>query len=472
MKITFSKSLEFLRQFLHPRYHAPKEHTVSAKHWSLRQRLLLAVMGISISLWLISLVIIICVAWFATSEVFDEALEEGAYLVLQLGSQKQDNSDLHHGDLTKNRDDTLKLRMYYQLVAPDGQVLLRGKGTPETAFLSNFHSRKGFATVFTENEFWRVYVYQGQDGIAAQVAQPMEERLDLLEDMAENLAWPTLGLLGLLGVSCWLMIHHLIKPLEELAARIAAKSPADLSPVETQQNPQELQPILSAINTLLLRLETALENERRFTADAAHELRTPLSALRMRTQLIERELSLPALQLQQLRTDVDRCTALIENLLALARLDAQPLERETVDLSRLFNTLDMSAAKDREMCIEHVFAVSHLRASPTLLATALRNLIENAVRYGNKNGHIRIESSTLSGGGVRLAVRDDGPGVPITERVNLGRRFFRILGTGQSGCGLGLSIVIRIATLHGAKLHFEDGLEGQGLGVVLDFPAR
>ncbi|SHE28361.1 two-component system, OmpR family, sensor histidine kinase QseC [Lampropedia hyalina DSM 16112] len=443
----------------------------TSRTWSLRQRLLWMVMGISMGLWLVSLAIVIGVAWFATSEVFDEALEEGARLVLQLGTGSE-NPSLRNGHLADGRGDTLKLRMYYQLVGPDGRVLLRGEDTPEEAFLPHFPHRKGFATVHRDGEFWRVHVRQRQDGIAAQVAQPLEERLDLLEDMAENLAWPALLLLALLGLASWFTIRHLLRPLEELATRIASKSPTDLSPVSTPHPPRELQPMLAALNSLLARLETTLDNERRFTADAAHELRTPLSALRMRTQLIERELGLPVPQLRQLRADVDRCTALVESLLALARLDAQPLERETVALSALVASLDLAAVQARGMVLECALAASHLQASPTLLASALRNLVDNAVRYGREQGRIRIESQPLPAGGVRLAVRDDGPGVAASARAQLGQRFFRILGTGQSGNGLGLSIVARIATLHAATLHFEDGLEGRGLGVVLDFPGE
>ena len=155
----------------------------------------------------------------------------------------------------------------------------------------------------------------------------------------------------------------------------------------------------------------------------------------------------PVPQLRQLRADVDRCTALVDSL-------------------------DLAAVQARGMVLECALAASHLQASPTLLASALRNLVDNAVRYGREQGRIRIESQPLPAGGVRLAVRDDGPGVAASARAQLGQRFFRILGTGQSGNGLGLSIVARIATLHAATLHFEDGLEGRGLGVVLDFPGE
>jgi len=437
--------------------------------WSLRRRLLLVVMGTSIGLWLVSLSIIVGVAWFATSDVFDDALEEGSRLVLQLGLPGQAATGSEQGPHA-GRDDTLKLRMYYQLVAPDGTVLRRGADTPETAFLP--HARhKEKATVWTEGELWRVHVRPGPGGVTAQVAQPMKERLELLEEMAENLIWPALGLLALLGLLSWYLIRRLLRPLEDTAMRIDAKSPHDLTPVRAPNPPRELQPILDALNALLARLAAALDSERRFTADAAHELRTPLAALRMRVQLIERELNLPDHHLRQLRADLDRCTALVESLLALARLEprTEPLARETVDLDALLDGID-TQARGKHVRVERDLAVPRVRAEPALLASALRNLVDNAVRYGREGGRVRIESRRLPDGGTRLAVRDDGMGVPPEDRARLGERFFRVLGTGQTGNGLGLSIVARIAALHDAPMRFEDGLDGRGLSVVLDFP--
>src|SRR5690606_11196457 len=282
------------------------------------------------------------------------------------------------------RGDALKLRMYYQLVAPDGHVLLRAEDTPETAFLPDVHQEKT-ATVWVGDELWRVHVRPARGGVTAQVAQPMEERMELLEEMAENLVWPALGLLVMLGLLSWFLIRRLLQPLEDTARRINAKSPHDLMPVQTLDAPRELQPILDALNALLARLATALDSERRFTADAAHELRTPLAALRMRVQLIERELKLPTGHLQQLRADLDRCTTLVESLLALARLEPQSVAPvyETIDLNAMLDEL-APETQAPHMHIERALAVPRMKAVPALLASALRNLIDNAVRYGRK----------------------------------------------------------------------------------------
>ena len=460
-----------LRRWRAPR--PPRAVEPRQRGWSLRRRLLLTVMGVSISLWLVSLAIVIGVAWFATSEAFDEALEEGARLVLQLGPRSASGQGADPQALHGSQGEALKLRLVYQLVDAEGRVLLRGDDAPQTAFVPPHTIRKkGYTTVRADGELWRVHLRHGEGGLSAQVAQPLEERLELLEDMAENLAWPALVLLAVLTVLSWVLIRRLLRPLEDTATRIAVKSPQDLTAVDAQGLPRELQPVVDALNALLGRLGLALDSERRFTADAAHELRTPLAALRMRVQLIERERQVPDVHLQQLRADVDRCTALVESLLALTRLEpqAQPPVHEAVDLDALLDTLE--AALPPEAQLQRALTVPTVQAAPALLASALRNLIDNAVHYGPPGVRLQVTSQALPGGGVRLAVRDDGPGVPPAERARLGERFFRVLGTGRPGNGLGLSIVARIAALHGATLRFEDGLDGRGLGVVLDFPPR
>ena len=267
----------------------------------------------------------------------------------------------------------------------------------------------------------------------------------------------------------------MLQPIERTAERIAAKSPDDLTPVASTDEPRELLPIVRALNLVLGRLGHAMQAERRFTADAAHELRTPLAALRMRIQLMQRQQSAvpPApVDLQGLRNEVDRCTALTESLLALARLDPErpeSLVREPVDLDALFQRLAATRQTGTTSTLHLDAGGLTLQAHPALLESALRNLLDNAVRYGAAGGHVEVTARAV-GGLIRITVRDDGPGVSEADRTRLTERFFRVLGSGQTGSGLGLSIVARIAALHGAAMRFESGLDGRGLGVVMDFP--
>jgi signal transduction histidine kinase len=439
--------------------------------YSLRRRLLAWVLGASVTAWLASLAIVVGVAWHESSEVFDEAMEETARLALALGADAPGPGTTARAGAALAGESRLKL--YHQLVGADDRVRSRAEDAPEQPFVRGDQRRDFHTNVWIDGVYWRVYVERDtRSGLTAQVGQPWKERLDLLEEMAEKLAWPALALLLLLGTVCWLAIRRQLAPLERTAAGIAAKSPQDLSPVADAGQPRELRPILDALNALLGRLGTALASERRFTADAAHELRTPLAALRMRVQLLERQQAGPAEPLRALREDVDRCTALVESLLALARLDpdnAAPA-RQAVDLAALFDGLDRSTAQARGIAVTQDVGVATLQAEPALLASALRGLLDNAVRYGRPGGRVHLSATPRPDGGVRLGVHDDGPGVAPAERARLGERFFRVLGTGQAGNGLGLSIVARIATLHGARLQFVDGLDGRGLAVLLDFP--
>lgn len=448
--------------------------TRAGRGHSLRGRLLAAVLGSSVAAWLVAMAIVVGVAWVESGKVFDQALEEGARLVLALGEPAGLGAPTRR---LREGSEPLQLELHYQLVRGD-RVLSRAEEAPAQPFVSGFQARSGYRDVRVDGRFWRVHVRSdAASGLQAQVGQPWEDRLDLLEEVAEKLAWPALLLLLLLAAVCGWLIRRLLAPLERTAAGIGAKSPDDLSPVPAAGQPRELQPIVTALNTLLARLAGALEAERRFTADAAHELRTPLAALRMRVQLIERRLTLPAAELQPLREDVDRCTRLVDSLLTLARLEPSShahsgLVREAVDLAALFAALDTQPAAARGITVACRADVPTLMAEPALLATALRGLLDNAVRYGRVGGRVEITAAPLPGGGVCIRVADDGPGVPAAERTRLGERFFRVLGSGQPGNGLGLSIVARVAALHGARLQFEDGLEGRGLAVVLAFPSR
>jgi len=235
--------------------------------------------------------------------------------------------------------------------------------------------------------------------------------------------------------------------------------------------------VVAALNGVLTRLDSALQSERRFTADAAHELRTPLAALHMHVQLLQRQHPDLAPSFARLRTDIARSTSLVDSLLTLARLDpagSEHLQREPVALAPLLDALlgeHGAAARQQGIVLRARCDADGVDAHPEMLRIALRNLVDNALRYGSAGCTVEVAAQYRADGGVRLAVRDDGPGVAPADRVRLQERFFRVLGSGQAGSGLGLSIVARIAQLHGASMAFEDGIGGCGLGVVIDFPA-
>lgn len=445
------------------------------RSYSLRWRLLWTILGTSALLWLASLCIMVFIAWNETNEVFDDALKESSYLILAATTDFNDRGLLNAAGL--GTAEQRKVDMQYQIVM-HGRVIQRTSKAPSTPFVPEFEKRKGFKNIEIDNKRWRIFVVRSEDAhFEVQVGQKLKKRLDILEELAESLTLPVLFLLILLAVLSWYCVSRVIKPINNTAHALTQKSRDDLTPVLLDNQPSELQPIVKALNGVLLRLDSALQAERRFTADAAHELRTPLAALRMHVQLLQRQHRGLSLPFQKLRDDIDRSTALVENLLVLARLDPLnpgSLQRQQVDIECFLQELirtHTAMAEQRGICLQLDIGIDQINMNPEMMHIALRNLLDNALRYCPVGSVVRIEANQIPGL-LRIAIRDDGPGVDGAHRARLSERFFRVLGSGESGNGLGLSIARRIAELHGAKLSFGSGLHDRGLGVFLDLPHK
>ena len=442
--------------------------------WSLRRRLLAAIVAASTVLWLASLGIVTMISWHETQEVFDDALEESGYMILAATTDWD-----RRGLLARAQSDSgpeRKVDMQYQIVV-DGKVLQRTSGAPGQPFVAGFHKRHGFADPELDGRRWRVFVVRDEERqFEVQVGQQYKKRYDILEELAEHLWLPVSGLLVLLALVCWILTGRVLRPLRRTASTIAGKTPTDLAPVELLGQPRELLPIVQALNGVLARLDGALQAERRFTADAAHELRTPLAGLHMHVQLLQRQHPDLDAPFARLRHDIARVTALVDSLLTLARLD--PLAREQVArrpvalvplLEQLLAAHAQQAAR-RGIALSMRCDLATAEADPSMLDIMLRNLVDNALRYCPAGSRVEIVAWQHAGR-ARMTVCDDGPGVDAAHRQRLGERFFRVLGQQQAGSGLGLSIVRRIADLHGVALAFGAGLDGKGFGVTLDFPA-
>lgn len=454
--------------------------TTVSQSYSLRRRLITTTLGSSIAVGIVSTAIVLALAWKEVSDTFDDTLEEGARLVLALGE------GISAGGLTaRGRDDDSEpaLRLDYQIISREGVVLRRGEDAPKRPFVDLRRRDDHFYDVWVSKKRWRVYVRNHDtQGFSVQIGQQWEDRTDLILDMLKSLAWPLIGLWLLLGLVNWWIIRRLVAPLERLARGMEAKSPSDLSALSYEGKAQEVRTVVSSLNRLLGRLSQALENERRFTADAAHELRTPLAALASRTQVMQRRLDTGDTQafgadLQRLREDIARSTALVDSLLQLARLDpesADNLVSEMIDAPALIDevvgicTVDAAA---RGVTVSVDCRVAMITGSHEGLRTALRNLLHNAISYGRQGGKVEI-SLAQQGSFIVLAVRDDGETIAEADLQRLTQRFFRVLGSGVSGSGLGLSIVARIAELHGGELRFGPGLNARGLGAEIVLPMK
>jgi len=338
-----------------------------------------------------------------------------------------------------------------------------------------FLSRSGLTQVSANGEKWHLYTIVLDDGIV-QAAQRASERDSLARETASSLVAPTLLLLALIAALLTLALRRALAPLSSAASEVTARSVEALHPIPMASHPAELHLLIAAINDLMARLGSALALQRHFLADAAHELRTPITALRLQLQLLERagDESQRAAAQQELRAGVARAQHLVEQLLQLSRLepDTPALKREPVDLAELARTtVGRFSARAEDLGIDLGAAAPGpvtVTGDAQQLTVLLDNLVENALRYTPRGG--KVDVSALWQGSVPcLAVADTGPGIPAAEREHVFDRFYRSAGSGAAnGSGLGLAIVRAVAQRHGAQVALGDA-PGAGLRVTVLF---
>ncbi len=335
----------------------------------------------------------------------------------------------------------------------------------------------GFTTVATETGPWRIFSTLAA-GQVVQIAQPMSARRELAASMALRTIVPLLAVLPFLAILIWFTIARGLRPLDQVAAAVARRSPALLEPLPDADLPREVQPLVGALNGLLARLSHTLETQRAFVADAAHELRTPLTAVHLQAQLAERATTDAerAAALSELKGGLERATRLVEQLLTLAREepDVGDFAMATVDLAALAREVvadlaPLAGAKGIDLGLSAAEA-SSVSGDADALRTLVSNLVDNAIRYTPAGGRVDVAAGN-DASGVALTVRDSGPGIAAEDRDRVFDRFYRGRGAGGvRGSGLGLAIVKRIADRHGATVELASGIDGRGLGVTVQFP--
>lgn len=338
-------------------------------------------------------------------------------------------------------------------------------------------SSLGFNTVSVNGADWRVFTLSNADR-TVQVALPFSLRSDRAATIALRILIPIVASIPLFALLIWLLVGKGLAPLDGIARAIASRAPASLEPLGERGLPEEVQPMVAQLNGLLARLAEAIETQKQFTADAAHELRTPLSALKLQLQVLERAQT-PEDQreaLEQLKAGARRANRLVEQLLTLARLDPETARGGTVPV-RLDRLAASSVAAIEPLAAAKQVDMRLGRIEPTVIAgreealrTLLDNLLENAIRYTPAGGCVTVDACADSDGPL-LAVTDDGPGIPPPDRERVFDRFYRVPGTGVSGSGLGLAIVKNIADSHGARVELSEGEGGAGLSVRVRLPA-
>jgi two-component system sensor histidine kinase QseC len=442
---------------------------------SLRMQLLAGTLAIVVVVWLGLGLFAWREAQHEADELFDAHLAQTAALLSMLVGANE------HGDAA-DFEEHLPSHHYARKVAfqvwDQGNVLLIHSSNAPLTRLSP--SEEGFADTGDAAGGWRVYsLWDDKRKTLVQVGETLEARASIGREMAKNLLQPLAVALPLLALALIFLIRGRLAPLSRMAESIAERSPDRLDAISLQGAPRELHPVLERLNALFARIGVSMEQERRFTADAAHELRTPLAAMRTHAQVAlasradaEREAAL-----NNVVAATDRVTHLLEQLLMLARLDSTASANgfESSNLHGLAaDAVARAAPAAMEKGIELELqdgAAAMVRGQPTLLAVLLRNLIDNAVRYSPEGGRVRV-AVHADANGAMLEVADSGPGIPAAERARVLDRFYRITGSGETGSGLGLSIVARIAELHGASLELADNPDGHGLVARVKFSSR
>jgi two-component system sensor histidine kinase TctE len=442
-------------------------------------------------LWPVSLALTWLVAQNLANKPFDRALVYNVQALaqfIQVGPRQrarfslpQPASELLRADDSDN--------VYYQVLGAHGEFLAGERELPappapspteDDAALDEPHLRDAeFRGLPVRVAYLWVHIAGAPQPALVQVAETREKRSVLATEIIKGVMLPQFAILPLAVLLVWLALVRGIRPLSELESRIRARRPDDLSPLDDHAVPQEVAPLVGSVNDLLTRLKDSIATQKRFLADAAHQLKTPLAGLRMQAELAQREgASEDELKqsLQQIGHASVRATHTVNQLLALARAEggSAAAAHEPCDLAQL--TIEavreaVPAALERGTDLGYEGpepGAPHLvrLGNPLLLKEMLRNLVENALHYARTPGTgapvvtVRLRANP-PGGGLALEVEDNGPGVPPAERELVFQPFYRALGTNVDGTGLGLPIVREIAEQHGASVSLTDAHPGQ-----------
>ena len=447
-------------------------------------------------LWPLSLALTWFVAQGIASKPFDRALEFNLQALTQFVVTKDDkvsfNLTPQARDLLKADDSDL---VYYQLrdarlgvisgeadfpPPPDTDVPAAGRVLLRDDEVRGDEVRVAYT--------WLERHHDPSELVLMQVAETKGKRSTLATEIIKGVMVPQFVILPLAVLLVWLALVRGIRPLSDLEQKIRARKPDDLSPIEESFIPQEVAPLVSSINDLLTRLTASLTTQKRFLADAAHQLKTPLAGLRMQAELAQRESNPQEIRssLQQIAHSSTRATHTVNQLLALARAETtgRTLPTAQIDLAQLVTGVVRDSVP---RALEHGIDLGYegpdempeiclMDGNPTLLQEMTRNLVDNAINYSGRSGVVtaRVLFDRFSGVQI-LQVEDNGPGIPENERELVLQPFYRALGTNVDGSGLGLAIVHEIAQQHGAAVMMEDAhpdAPRRGLRVSVRFAAR
>ncbi len=365
----------------------------------------------------------------------------------------------------------------FQVWAKNHQLLLHSFNAPNTSLSTQ---KDGFSNKVIDDQSWRVFsAHNTTTGIRTVLAERYDTRNELSHRIAQDDLYIMLLTFPLSGLLIWIIIGRGLDSLDRVAKEVANRAPTHLEPVNLDKVPEEIKPVVDELNHLFFRLKEGFEREKRFAADAAHELRTPLAAIKAQAQValnIE-NLEEKNVALHKLITSVNRSTHIVQQLLTMSKSvpEATTLnDIHQVDFIKItqevLNTLTPHALeKHIDLTFEHTQEKIILEGNATVLSILVRNLIDNAIRYSDFKNSVIVRLFYLNNS-VVFQVEDNGPGIPAELKDRVFERFFRILGSKTSGSGLGLSIVKQVAELHGGYVELNSPPKGHGLLVEVFFP--
>lgn len=446
-------------------------------NYSLQRRFQFLVLAAVSVIW----VAVAFMSWFNVNHEMNELLDSHlAQAASVLVAQQVDaNEDDDRGKDDDKSEDAPSLHPYAPKVAfqvfHEGNLVLHSAGISKTPLISgNLNFKEGFHTVQIEGKSWRVFATHGvENDIQVYVAEEMSLRTSILWAVLKSTLLPTALGLPLLALILWGLVSRGMRPLRELRDQLVNRRADSIDALALQDAPSEMQPVTQALNGLFGRIASMMESERRFTADASHELRTPIAAIRAQTQ-VALSATDDAERSKALRNALlgsKRAQHIVEQLLTLSRLESIDAgSMGSVDLGKIardvISTLAArTVAKNQNLSLE-VSDQCFVHGNEVLLSVMLRNLIDNAHRYSPSGSEIRV-SIQSDGEKVKLCVEDSGPGLKPEELARLGERFFRPVGTGEDGSGLGWSIVMRIAKAHQMEIQASKSEKLGGLSVLI-----
>lgn len=371
-------------------------------------------------------------------------------------------------------------RVYFSVRSADGELIAgQAEMPPPPASVPDGHRLFYYGTISGERvRIAALYVPRPQGAVVVQVAETMVKRNRLIREILIGETIPDLLIAVVAMLLIWFGIIRSLAPLERLRTEIAERSARDLRALDGSYAPAEVRPLVNTLNELLDKLREALDAQQRFTANAAHQLRTPLAGLQTQVELALRQPAPESMvrSLNQLRGATVRAAHLANQLLALARAEPgghRPDGSRTIDLRSIGQDaaslwVPRALIKDLDLGFELGNAVTF--GDVRLLRDLLDNLIENAIRYTPDGGRITVRTEVVGPEAV-LSVEDDGPGIPADQRDKVFQRFYRLPGSPGDGSGLGLAIVQEIVNAHGARVAIDDGAGKRGARISVYFAA-